>query len=66
MAKGASRVLDSKRTRNGLVELVEYPTGMFRNNKKYGVQVNDKEVDISFLNATTDDLREARRVFDSH
>ena len=66
MAKGALRVLQSKRSRKGLVELCEYPTGLFRSNKRYGVQVNDKEVDIRFLTATTDDLREAKRVFDSY
>ncbi len=66
MAKGALKVHQSKQTKNGTVELCEYPTGMLRSNKKYGVQVNNKEVDISFMNATTDDFSQAKRVYDSY
>ena len=66
MAKGALKVHLSKQTGNGTVELCEYPTGGLRSNKKYGVQVNNKEVDISFMNATTDDYSQAKRVYDSY
>ena len=66
MAKGALRVIASKNCGAGLVELCEYPTGGLRSNDKYGVQVNEKEVDIGFMSLTTNDLSRARQVYDSY
>lgn len=66
MAKDALRVLKSKTTGSGLVELCEYPMGFGRSNEKYGVQVNEKEVDIGFFKLTTNDIREAQNVYDSY
>lgn len=66
MAKGALRVLASKTCNAGTVELCEYPTGAFRGNEKYGVQVNEKEVDIGFMSCTTNDYNKAKQVYDSY
>ena len=66
MAKGALRVIASKTCGAGIVELCEYPTGGLRLNDKYGVQVNEKEVDVGFFSLTTNDFNRAKEVYDSY
>lgn len=66
MSRYALRVIQSKTTKDGIVELCEYSTSPFKTNAKYGVEVNDKPVDTGFMEATTDDLQKAKRVYDSY
>ena len=62
-------ILRSKKNmkkRKSRISFCKYPTGGFRTNKRYGVQVNEKEVDVGFMSLTTDNFQEAKRVYDSY